>query len=99
MKRDETAHKRVSQKRCNATRRLYEIILITKPGVLIGGIARGAGLQHAVVRQEPAGHHQPFLGSYALALDPCLYPTLDHLDVDWTFLAVSHRQVHPRLGI
>ena len=69
--------------------------MVAIPGVLIGGIARGAGLQRAVVREGPTGDHQPLLGSGAFAFDPRLHPALDHLDGHRPFLAVSHRQTYP----
>src|SRR5207237_6923613 len=59
-------------------RRRTEGVMVAMPGVVIGGIARGAGLQRPVVRQGPTGDHQPLLASGALALHPCLYPALDH---------------------
>src|SRR6266487_3475620 len=70
-------------------------VMVAMPSVLIGGIARGAGLQGAVIREGPTGDHQPLLGSDALALDPRLHPALDHRDGHWPFLAVSHRQMGP----
>src|SRR6266436_4421942 len=76
-----------------------EVILIAMPGVLIGGIARGAGPQCAVVRERLPGDHQPFLGSGAFALDLRLHPAPDHLDLYRPFLPVSHPQVRPRLRI
>src|SRR5712692_6126827 len=39
--------------------RRREVIMIAMPGVLIGGIPRGAGLQGTVVRERTPGNHQP----------------------------------------
>src|SRR5215813_12852264 len=72
-----------------------EIIMVAMPGVLIGGIVRGAGFQGTVVCTRTPGAHQPLLGSQALARDPCLYPAHDHLDVYRPFLTVSHREAPP----
>src|SRR5262245_21316265 len=72
-----------------------EIIMVAMPGVLIGGIVRGAGFQGTVVCTRTPGAHQPLLGSQALARDPCLYPAHDHLDVYRPLLTVSHREAPP----
>ena len=45
--------------------RRCEVILVAVASVLIGGIARGAGPQCAVVRERLPGDHQPFLGFFA----------------------------------
>src|SRR5215467_13327502 len=64
-----------------------EVVMVAVALVLIGGIARGTGLQYPVVREGPTGDHQPLLGSRAFALDL-------HLP----FLAVSYRQMCPRMA-
>src|SRR5689334_2980896 len=51
-----------------------EGVMVAVAGVLLGGIARGAGLRGTVVRERVSGDHQPLYGSGALALDPCLHP-------------------------
>src|SRR5437870_3685107 len=51
--------------------------MVAISGVLIGGLVKGPGPQEAVVREWLPGHHQPFLGSRAFALDPCLHPAPD----------------------
>jgi hypothetical protein len=68
-----------------------EVVMVAVTGILIGGIARGAGSQGALVRARLPGDHQPFLGSGAFALDPGLHPTPDHLDVHRPFFTVSYR--------
>jgi hypothetical protein len=60
--------------------RRREVIMVAMLGVLIGGIARGTGLEGPVVRQGTTGDHQPLLGSWAFALDPRLHPAPHHLD-------------------
>src|SRR6266478_5201531 len=73
--------------------------MVAVAGILIGGIARGAGPQCVVVRERLPGDYEPFLGSGAFALDLRLHPAPDHLDLYRPFLTVSHRQVRPRLRI
>lgn len=75
--------------------RRREVIMVAIAGVLIGGIARGPGLQHPVVRQGTAGNDQPLLGSGAFALNPRLHPACDHLDLHQAFLTVSHCHAPP----
>src|SRR5262245_7499925 len=77
--------------------RRREVIMVAMLGVLIGGIARGAGLEGLVVRQGTTGDHQPLLGSWAFALDPRLHPAPHYLDGHRPFLPVSHRHVGPRI--
>src|SRR5438128_6656434 len=48
--------------------RWREVILVAMPGVLIGGIPRGAGLQGTVVRERTPGDHYPLFGSWAFTL-------------------------------
>ena len=60
--------------------------MVAVAGILIGGIARGAGPQCAVVRERLPGDHQAFLGPDAFALDPRLHPAPDHLDLYRPFL-------------
>src|SRR5712691_13310931 len=72
-------------------------IMVAMLGVLLGGIARGAGLEGPVVCQGTTGDHQPLLGSWVFALDPRLHPAPHHLDGHRPFLTVSHRQVGPRI--
>src|SRR5215471_4347977 len=75
-----------------------EVVMVAVALVLIGGIARGTGLQYPVVREGPPGDHQPLLGSRAFALDPRLHPAPDYLDRHRPFLAVSYRQMCPRMA-
>src|SRR5688572_1925773 len=82
-------------KRRSTHRRRREIIMVAMPLVVISSIARGAELQHALIRKGTPGDHQPLLGSRAFALDPCLYPSLDHLDFHRPFLTVSHDAARP----
>jgi hypothetical protein len=70
-------------------------IMLARPRVLRGGIARGAGLPPAVVRPGPTGDHQPRRGAGALALPPRLPPALAQLDGHWSLRAVAHRQAGP----
>src|SRR5215831_7323335 len=72
-----------------------EVVMIAVAGVVVGGIARGARLQRALVRQWTTGDHQPFFGSGAFALQARLHPACDHLDSHWTLLTVSYRQSPP----
>src|SRR6266700_3415145 len=76
----------------------HEVIMIAMPGVLLGGIPRGAGFQGTVVRERSPGDHQPFLGSRAFALQTRRHAPCGHLDRHRTFLPVSSRHVGPRLG-
>src|SRR6266849_7777669 len=39
-----------------------KVVMIAVAGVVVGGIARGASLQRAIVRQWTTGDHQPFFG-------------------------------------
>src|SRR5712691_1831559 len=73
-------------------------VMVAVAGVLIGGSARGAGLQGTVVRERSPGDHQPLRGPRTFALDPCLHPAPEHLDLHRPFLAVSDRQVGPRIA-
>src|SRR5262249_18571890 len=75
-----------------------EIILVAVALVLLGSIPRGMGLPCPVVREGPTGDHQPLLGARAFALEPCLYPVPDQRDRHRPFLAVSYRQMRPRIG-
>src|SRR5262245_22659191 len=75
-----------------------EVVMVAVALVLLGGIARGTGLPYPVVREGPTGDYQPLLGARAFALDPRLYPAPDHLDRHWPFLAVSYRQMRPRMA-
>ena len=72
--------------------------MVAVAGVLIGGIARGTGLQGPVIRQRTAGDHQPLCRFDPFALNPCLHPALDQSDLHWPFLPVTHRQLYPRIG-
>src|SRR6476660_6172256 len=63
-----------------------EVVMVTVAGVLIGGIARGTGLQRPVIRQRTTGDDQPLFRSDPFALDPRLHSALDHLDLHWPFL-------------
>src|SRR5216684_1572791 len=75
-----------------------EVIMVAMLGVLIGGIARGAGLQGTVVRERSPGDHQPLFGSRSLPFEPRLHAAPDHLDLHRPFLAVAYRQVGPRIA-
>ena len=66
--------------------------------VLLGSIPRGTGLPCRIVREGPTGDHQPLLGARAFALEPCLYPAPDQRNRHRPFLAVSYRQVRPRIA-
>src|SRR5882672_9491276 len=72
-----------------------EVVMIAVAGVVVGGIARGASLQRAIVRQWTTGDHHPFFGSGAFALQARLHPAFDHLDSHRTLLTVSYRQSPP----
>src|SRR5215813_13447686 len=65
-------------------------VMVAVALVLLGGIARGTGLQYPVVREGPTGDDQPLLRSRAFALDPRLHPAPDHLDLHRPFLPVAH---------
>src|SRR5215467_15081852 len=52
-----------------------EVVMVAVALVLIGGIARGTGLQYPVVREGPTGDDQPLLRSRAFALQARLHPT------------------------
>src|SRR5215831_10004562 len=73
-------------------------IMVAVAGVLISGIWRSLGLQHTRRRQGTTGDDEPLLGSSPFPLDPRLHPALDHLDLHWPFLPVTHRQMCPRVG-
>src|SRR2546425_826238 len=75
-----------------------EVVMVAVALVLIGSIPRGTGLPCPVVREGPPGDDQPFLRSRAFALEPCLYPAPDHRHLHRPFLAVSYRQVRPRIA-
>src|SRR6266849_8329128 len=75
-----------------------EVVMVAVALVLLGSIPRGTGLPCPVVREGPTGDDQPLLGSRAFALEPCLHPAPDHLDLYQPFLAVSYRQVDPRIA-
>src|SRR5215510_510732 len=72
--------------------------MVAMSGGWIGGMARGAGLLRALVRERTPGDHQPRLGSPVFAREPGLYPAPDHLDGHWPFLSVSHRHACPGCG-
>src|SRR5262252_1756392 len=72
--------------------------MVAVAGVLIRGIRRSLGLQYPRRRQGTTSDDEPLLGSRPFTLDPRLHPTLDHLDVHWPFLPVTHRQRRPRIG-
>src|SRR5262245_54629818 len=78
--------------------RRTQVVMIAIVLILIGGIPRGTGLQCAVIRQGPTGDHQPLCGSGPFARDPRLHPAPDQLDGHRPFLAVSYRQVRPRIA-
>src|SRR5215471_4421472 len=75
-----------------------EVVMVAVALVLIGGIARGTSLPYPVVREGPTGDYQPLLGSRAFALDPRLHPAPDQLDLHRPFLAVTYRQMRPRMA-
>src|SRR6266446_8765862 len=75
-----------------------EVVMVAVALVLLGGIPRGMGLPCPGVREGPPGDHQPLLRSRAFALEPCLHPAPDHLDLHQPFLAVPYRQVRPRIA-
>src|SRR5688500_2747323 len=72
-----------------------EVIMIAVAGIVIRGIARGASLQPAFVRQRTPGNDQPLFGSSAFALHPRLHPAFDHLGGYRTLLTVSHHESPP----
>src|SRR4029450_281945 len=87
--------KRGLLKCCHSALGRREVVMIAVAGVVVGGIARGASLQRAIVRQWTTGDHQPFFGSGAFALQARLHPAFDHLDSHRTLLTVSPRQSPP----
>jgi len=72
--------------------------LLALPGVLRGGIPRGAGLPGTVGRAGPPGHHRPRRGSGPCALDPCLPPAWGSLPLPRPLLPVSPCQRWPHIG-
>src|SRR5262244_3511839 len=72
-----------------------EVVMIAVAGVVVAGIARGASLHRAIVRQWTTGDHQPFCGAGAFALQARLHPACDHLDGYRPLLTVSYRQSAP----
>src|SRR5215471_346571 len=76
-----------------------EVVMIAVALVLLGGIARGTGLQYSVVREEPTGDDQPLLGTRAFACQPCLHAAGHHLDLHRTFLPVSYCEPCPPIGV
>src|SRR4029450_1318729 len=75
--------------------RRRKVVMIAMVLVLIGGIARGTGLQGPLVCQGTTGDHEPLLGAGPFALNPCLHPAFDYLAGHGTFLAVSRREPPP----
>src|SRR5438067_13538313 len=53
--------------------RRREVIMVAMLGVLIGGIASGAGLDGPVVRQGTTVDLYPLFGSWVCSLDPRLH--------------------------
>src|SRR4029434_4650964 len=86
--------RRLFQLHLGHTRRA-EVVMGTVAGILISGSARGAGLYGPLIWERSPGDHQPLWGPRTFALDPCLHPAPDQLDLPRSFLAVSYRQMRP----